>query len=198
MTATPDDLNALLGSRICHDLINPLGAISNGLELLAMAGAAHGPEMSLISESVENANARIRFFRVAFGAASPGQEIGRAEILSILGPLSSGKLIIDWQPETHPLRAEVKLAFLLIQCLETAMPWGGKIEVRRDDDGWHLAGRAERLKPLPGLWPVVSESAGRGDIDACHVHFPLAHRAAADLGRHLSVAEGAGQITLSF
>jgi len=47
----------LIGSRICHDLISPIGAITNGLELLNMAGEANGPEMSLIGESVGNASA---------------------------------------------------------------------------------------------------------------------------------------------
>ncbi|MEO1362985.1 MAG: hypothetical protein AAFU86_04320 [Pseudomonadota bacterium] len=77
------NLAALIGSRICHDLISPIGAINNGLELLNMAGASDGPEMELISESVENASARIRFFRMAYGAASD-QPVGRAEVVSIL------------------------------------------------------------------------------------------------------------------
>jgi histidine phosphotransferase ChpT len=63
------DLAALIGSRICHDLISPIGAIGNGVELLLMEASGKGPELSLISESVAAANARIRFFRVAFGAA---------------------------------------------------------------------------------------------------------------------------------
>ena len=71
------DLSALLGSRICHDLISPLGAIANGVELLQMSGAAASPEVALIAESVANANARIRFFRVAYGIASAGQRVGR-------------------------------------------------------------------------------------------------------------------------
>ena len=63
------DLNALLGSRICHDLISPIGAIGNGVELLIMDGATKGPEIALIAESVANASARIRFFRIGFGAS---------------------------------------------------------------------------------------------------------------------------------
>ena len=54
------NLSALIGSRICHDLISPIGAINNGLELLGMTTRQAGPEMALISESVENAAARIR------------------------------------------------------------------------------------------------------------------------------------------
>jgi histidine phosphotransferase ChpT len=115
------DLNALLGSRICHDLISPLGAIGNGVELLAMSGINAAPEIALISESVENANARIRFFRVAFGASSPGQMVGRPEIMSILNDMTKGgRLDIDWRPTDDVLRAQVKLAFLLLQCLESA------------------------------------------------------------------------------
>ena len=76
------DLAALLGSRICHDLISPIGAIGNGLELLMMDGSAAGPEMALISESVGNANARIRFFRVAYGLAQGNQRLGRVQSAS--------------------------------------------------------------------------------------------------------------------
>ncbi len=77
------DLAALLGSRICHDLISPLGAIGNGVELLAMSGQS-GPEMAMIEDSVRNANARIRFFRMAFGPASADQSASRTETLAIL------------------------------------------------------------------------------------------------------------------
>ncbi|MEP3017383.1 MAG: histidine phosphotransferase, partial [Tateyamaria sp.] len=54
------NLGALIGSRICHDLISPIGAINNGLELLGMSNEREGPELDLISESVGNASARIR------------------------------------------------------------------------------------------------------------------------------------------
>ena len=57
MSDTPD-LSALIGSRICHDLISPIGAIGNGVELLMMEGRA-GPEVALIAESVAAANAQI-------------------------------------------------------------------------------------------------------------------------------------------
>ena len=68
------DLAALIGSRICHDLISPIGAIGNGVELMMMDGTAKTPELALIAESVANANARIRYFRVAFGSAGADSE----------------------------------------------------------------------------------------------------------------------------
>ena len=57
MIPTSRHIAALLGSRICHDLISPIGAISNGVELMQMSGADSSPELALISESVESANA---------------------------------------------------------------------------------------------------------------------------------------------
>ncbi len=127
------DLNALVGSRICHDLISPLGAIGNGVELLAMSGSGDTPEMALISESVENANARIRFFRVAFGAASPGQRLGaagdRSRSWAATGKTSrlQDRLARDGRCE----RQDVKLAFLLMQCLETRCPGAAGSRSRR-------------------------------------------------------------------
>ena len=67
-----DNIAALIRSRICHDLISPIGAIGNGVELLTMSASAGGsPELDLIADSVHNANARIRFFRIAYGAVIP-------------------------------------------------------------------------------------------------------------------------------
>jgi histidine phosphotransferase ChpT len=62
------EIAALIASRICHDLISPIGAIGNGMELMALSSGQEqsSPELDLISQSVENANARIRFFRIGF------------------------------------------------------------------------------------------------------------------------------------
>lgn len=68
---TKPNINALIGSRICHDLINPLGAIGNGIELLSLSGMAASPEMTLVQDSVNNATARVKFLRLAFGDATP-------------------------------------------------------------------------------------------------------------------------------
>jgi histidine phosphotransferase ChpT len=95
MTERPD-LSALIGSRICHDLISPIGAIGNGVELMLMDGGAKSPELALISESVANANARIRFFRIAFGAAGGDTRIARTEVHTVLTEITKGsRLQID-------------------------------------------------------------------------------------------------------
>jgi Uncharacterized protein conserved in bacteria len=152
VTALDTTLASLVGSRICHDLISPIGAVNNGLELLSMSGEHTGPEMGLISESVESASARIRFFRVAFGAAGE-QRIGPAEVTSVLRHLyGESRLAIQWMPQSPVERVEVQLAFLALLCAETAMPYGGRVDISADDTGWTLLGSADRPNIDAELW----------------------------------------------
>ncbi len=198
MPDTPD-LVALLGSRICHDLISPLGAIGNGVELLMMDGSTIGPEIALISESVANANARIRFFRVAFGTSSGDQRIGRPEVLSILADLTrGGRLTVDWRGPADLPRREVKLAFLLIQCLETAMAFGGRITVDLLDGRWTLIGEATKLKLDADLWETLSNPAAKVDVTAARVHFALIPGELRRQNRNLTADIGPTQIKLGF
>ena len=198
MPDTPD-LVALLGSRICHDLISPIGAISNGVELLMMDGSTMGPEIALIAESVANANARIRFFRVAFGASGADQRLSKAEVLSILSDLTrGGRLTIDWRGPDDLPKPEVKLAFLLVQCLESAMAFGGRITVDQREGRWTLTGAAARLKLDADLWDLLSHPNAKANITAANVHFALIPRELTQQNRHLTSKLEATEIALSF
>ncbi|MFC7704935.1 histidine phosphotransferase family protein [Plastorhodobacter daqingensis] len=198
MTVAPD-LSALLASRICHDLISPLGAIGNGLELMRMAGTTRGPEADLIAESVLSASARIRFFRVAFGAAALGQRMGRPEILSILADMTAGsRLRIDWQPMGDLPRHEVRLAFLLLQCLETAMPYGGAITVTCEGGMWEMTGLAPRLRIETDLWDGLEDPSLAPPPAAAQVHFALVPPELRAQGRSLRVETTETRIRLRY
>jgi histidine phosphotransferase ChpT len=198
MFDTPD-LIALLGSRICHDLISPIGAISNGVELLMMDGGSMGPEIALIAESVANANARIRFFRVAFGSSGPDQRIGRTEVVSILSDLTrGGRLTIEWRCAEDLPRREVKLAFLIIQCIETAMAFGGRILVDQQNGKWTITGSAAKLKLDQTLWDGLANSTGSSDLTAAQVHFALVPIELRSQNRTLAADIGPTEIRMSF
>jgi histidine phosphotransferase ChpT len=193
------DLAALIGSRICHDLISPIGAIGNGVELLMMDGAEKTPELALIAESVASANARIRFFRIAFGSAGGDQRIARGEVAGILADMTrGGRLVIDWTGPTDLSRREVKLVFLLLQCLETAMAYGGKVRVDHGDTGWVMQAEASRLKIDPALWEVLTEPYPPAEIGAGQVHFALVPEELARQGKRLVTDLGSSTIRLSF
>ena len=199
MTDKPD-LTALLGSRICHDLISPIGAIGNGVELLMMDGGTGGPEMALIVDSVANANARIRFFRVAFGSTGGSdQRIGLQEVKSTLSDLTrGGRTTISWTSGADLSRREVKLAFLSIQCLESAMPQGGRMTIEKGDTRWTLRAEAARLKLDPELWEVLSNPAAHPDIGPAQVHFVLLRDELTRQHRRLTTELAEGEIRMSF
>ncbi|WP_428540104.1 histidine phosphotransferase family protein [Profundibacter sp.] len=196
---TQSTIAALIGSRICHDLISPLGAIGNGVELLGMAGSVDGPEMALISESVASANARIRFFRIAFGAAGSGAMVGLSEITSILRDMgAAGRVQYDWNSENSLPRSEVKLAFLLIQCFESAMAFGGTVKVRQGPDGWRLACTADKMNIDPQKWEMLVSPINKVDLSPSDVHFALVPDAVQQAGRALKTDLREGTIALSF
>ncbi len=193
------DLAALIGSRICHDLISPIGAIGNGVELMMMDRAAASPELALIAESVASANARIRFFRVAFGAAGGDQRIARGEVVAILTDMTrGGRLQVEWTSPPELARREVKLAFLLLQCLETAMAWGGRVRITRTADGWLMEGAATRLRIDPALWEVLTERHAPPEIAAGQVHFALVPGELQTQSRRLVAELGETSIRLTF
>ncbi len=198
MQNTTPDLAALIGSRICHDLISPIGAINNGLELLGMSGDASGPELSLITESVENASARIRFFRLAFGAASE-QPVAVQDVRSVLRDMTRGsKLRVAWQNETPAPRSDVRIAFLAEQCLETAMPYGGDITIAQDANGWSLRGVSEKFKADPELWSMLADGHIAHDIAPAHVHFALTSLHCRTENRRLRTEIGSDGISIRF
>lgn len=195
-----DNVNiaTLIGSRICHDLISPVGAINNGLELLGMAGAVDGPELELISDSVGNANARIRFFRVAFGAAGE-QGLGRAEVVSVLEDLSKGgRLKYQWSPAEAVSRAEVRIAFLAALCLETALPYGGSVEFTKLGDSWKLSGTGRKVNLDADLWSWLTDGSGLTKITPALVQFALLPELAKELGRSVAFTHDETSISLTF
>lgn len=197
MPDTSDTLATLIGSRICHDLISPVGAITNGLELMELSGGMEGPELELITDSVHNAGAKIRFFRIAYGMASD-QMIGRLEVVSVLNDISKGgRLVYEWMPEEAHSRADVRLVFLALQCCETAMPYGGTVVIARYDDRWVLNCETRKLNLDPDLWRAV-----RGDLPVdgtmpAHVQFALLPRAARELGRAVALDHDETTLTLT-
>ena len=88
MTAASLDLASLLCSRLCHDMLSPVGALTNGLELLA---DEKDPEMrqrcfELLEQSAKTSANKLKFFRLAFGAAG-----GFGDMV----PVSEARSLID-------------------------------------------------------------------------------------------------------
>ena len=125
------DLAALLCSRVCHDIISPVGAINNGLELLDEGGADEDA-MKLIRQSARNASARLQFARIAFGAAgSAGMMIDTGDAESVaIAFLKNEKPELIWNGVRALLpKNKVKLLLNLLLVANAAIPRGGRLVV---------------------------------------------------------------------
>lgn len=140
-TLAPTDLElaALLSSKICHDVIGPVGAIYNGLEIL---DEDDDPEtksyaLDVIRNVTETASAKLQFARFAFGASgSAGSliDLSTAEQIS-RGYVGQKKHKLVWSGESgHMAKDKVKLLLNLIAGAVTALPRGGEIRVSLQGD----------------------------------------------------------------
>jgi histidine phosphotransferase ChpT len=193
------DLAALVGSRICHDLISPIGAIGNGVELLALTDGDTGAEMELINESVQNASARIRYFRIAYGAASENQLVGRAEVLSILAAIArGGRINYIWKIDGDRPRRLVRCALLMLQAVESALPLGGDVQITLDGDSWVIRGEGPRLAVDQELWNNLLSPQVGFQYTAAHVQFALLPGVLAEAGRRMQFKHGSDHLVVRF
>lgn len=198
-TLSPADLAALLCSRVCHDIISPVGAINNGLELLDEGGADEDA-MNLIRQSAQNASARLQFARIAFGAAgSAGMQIdtGDAEAVATAF-LRNEKPELTWTGARALLpKNKVKLLLNLILIANAAIPRGGKIAVKLEDletqPRFTLSSSGPMLRVPPKFLELHSGNRPEEPIDAHSVQpyytLLLAHEANMEITIHATAEE---------
>lgn len=198
MTQDTLTLARLIGSRICHDIISPVGAIANGMELIELGGAAGSPEMSLISDSVAGANARIRFYRIALGLASSEQMIGPSEITGVLSDFyKDTRLDCAWEAAGDVPRDAAQAVFLALLCAGAAMPSGGQLSVQRDGSDWRITGAADTIRFHAPLWEML-DGAENTSVQPSEVQFAMLPACTAALGRDLGYETDDTSVTIRF
>jgi histidine phosphotransferase ChpT len=134
------DLAALVASRVCHDVISPVGAIVNGLEILEdeKDEGMRGFAFDLIKKSAAQASARLQFCRIAFGAAGSAAaqlDLGDAEQVA-RGFVEDQKTTLVWETPRQLLpKNKVKLLLNLVLVAATTIPRGGEIRVTSSGEG---------------------------------------------------------------
>lgn len=180
MTATPAaidalDLAALLCSRVCHDLISPVGAIVNGLEVYEEDNDEETKTfaLELIKKSARTASARLQFCRLAFGAAgSAGAEIdlGDAEAMA-RGFIEDDKVKLTWKlPRLLLPKNRVKLLLNMLIIAGQTIPRGGTLVVDPEgtgsDTSFRITARGLNARvplAIPGL---LAGAGGDKPVDA--------------------------------
>jgi histidine phosphotransferase ChpT len=133
------EFSALMVSRVCHDLVGPLGAVVNGLEVLEdeRDAAMREDALKLVASSANQALARIQFMRIAFGAAgSAGAELDLNEVGRLVsGLLDGGKVTLEWNvPQAHWAKNWAKLLMNATLLGADCLPRGGTVRVEASAD----------------------------------------------------------------
>ncbi len=163
------DLAALLSSRVCHDVISPVGAIINGLEVLEEERDAEmrGHALALIKSSASEASARLQFCRLAFGAAgSKGAAIDTGDAEHVARQLfADERTRMEWKlPRVLMAKNKVKLLLNLCLIADMAIPRGGALTISGEGEGDEISFRVEAKGPNARLAPEVTRLlAGESD-----------------------------------
>ena len=199
------ELAALLCSRVCHDLISPVGAIVNGLEVME-----DNPDeetktfaLELIKKSTASASTRLQFCRLAFGAAgSAGAQIDTGDAESVArGFLEDGKTKLDWGvPRVLLAKNRVKLLLNLLIIAGQAIPRGGNLSVQPDGNGDTMGFRIMANGPnsrVPGPAAAILDGSSEHAVDAHAVQPYYTGLLAKNCGLALSLTAEGENIVLS-
>ncbi|HVT56335.1 MAG TPA: histidine phosphotransferase family protein [Xanthobacteraceae bacterium] len=199
------DLAALLCSRVCHDVISPVGAIVNGLEVLADEKDDSMKEIALdlIKKSAVQASARLQFARLAFGAAgSAGAQIDLGDAAEVAkGFLEDDRLKLEWNlPRALLPKNRVKLLLNLLMIGATAIPRGGKLKVEPVGEGETMGFRLSAEGPNSRVPPHAGEllaGTPAQTLDAHHIQPFYAGMIARAAGLNVAIAPEGEPIVLT-
>lgn len=202
MTISPVDYASLLCSRLCHDLLSPVGALNNGLELLAdeTDPAMRQRCMELLAESARVSANKLKFFRLAFGAAGGfGDMVDSREARAAVEGLvaDSKRTTLGWFVEAAALpKPAAKVLLNLAMIGNEALVRGGSLDIGAEDGaGGHLEIvikiEGPRIILDPDLRRTLTEGSGAEGVTTRNAAAYLVHALAASSGGVVQVSEPA-------
>jgi histidine phosphotransferase ChpT len=183
----------LLNARLCHELVSPVGAINNGVELLDEDDPEFVKDaIQLIGQSARKAGQRLQFYRFAYGssAAAGGNAVGAGKALAD-GLLEGSKLRGEWTQEACALSNEwQRLACNMLVLATETLPRGGTVSVRSAASGGvEIVASGDAVGVSPELRAALDIAAPAAALTSRTVHAYFTARLAALLEAVLSFAE---------
>jgi histidine phosphotransferase ChpT len=201
-----DDIEfaAFMVSRVCHDLVGPLGAVVNGLEVMEdeRDAAMRADALKIVTSSALQALAKLQFLRIAFGAAgSAGAELDIGEVGRLVGGLlEGGKVQLTWNaPHINWPKNWAKLLMNAALLGADCLPRGGQLHVEVSTDPAAPAFKIVATSPYARLQEEVA-NAVRGEeahLDARGIQPFLTHKLSRDLNAGLTLTARDGAVELA-
>jgi len=188
----------LLASRLCHELISPVGAINNGVELMGEDDPEFAKQAAaLIAQSAKKAGARLQFYRFAYGAGGTGAGTPPPKEL-VAALLDGGKVTCDWTASLDALPVEwQKLACNLALLAAEMLPRGGKVSLAAVGKGIEAVASGEAVNLTGELKAALGPHSDPAAIGARTVHGYFTACYARHLGAKLTLAESDQRATFT-
>ncbi len=194
----------VLASKICHDLINPIGAINNGLEFMEDMGPDAGPEArELIAYSASQATAKLQAFRYAYGAGGADGNIKISDIHKTIDNIVmlDKKITQDWDPNASLGTASHKEAFCkILACgLLLAIEWlprGGKITAKAEGDNVIIKCDGTDAGPRGHALEALALSIAFESVEPKDVHAVMTGLMAKEYGFTISATPGIAEFRI--
>ena len=200
------DLASLLCSRLCHDLMSPVGALNNGIELLADEDdpAMREKCLELLEDSARASANKLKFFRLAFGAAGGfGEDVdtheARAALKGVFGV--ERRLEIVWEVAEDRLpKGAINLLLNLALLAGDALVRGGRLDIgaesREHEIELVIRGEGPRILLDPALRQTLATGMSDGTVEPRAAGAWLAHSLAADAGGTIQLSDPSSEALL--
>lgn len=202
--ALPVRVVELLSSRICHDLVSPVAAISNGIELLGELGAdGLQDSMGLLAHASRQASVRLQAFRLAYGAGgSEALVSGKMIYESFMNYVESDKVKLEWDlmnavPEEDLNPGFFKILFNAMLFARECLIRGGTVAVTKDGMSMTVTATGETVTVREGMTEALRGEMAVADLTPKTVHAYVTHAFSEHFGFPLTLTQGDNTISIT-
>lgn len=187
----------LISSRICHDLVGPVGAVNAGAELMGDDGVSDDEALALMRKSGLEAARRLQLFRLAFGRAGSSADTLAMREAAKQTYAAEGKVSLDW-PDLPIDPSHGRIVLNMVMLAREALPFGGTLSVMRDSGKVTVLGEGKRAALRPEIMNVLEKEVSTDALDPRNVQAFFLRKLAKLGGGVLSVLQQDGNIALIY
>ena len=173
----PTRISEILISKICHDLVSPVGAVNNGIEFLADMGADGLQDgLGLIEHSAKQASVRLQLFRMCYGAGgSDAKTTGKMVYETFQNYIAGTKTSMQWDlmndiPDQDLPAGFLKTLLNAMVFVQESLPRGGVVAISMSDDHMVVTGTGDMIKPKEDSVEALSGNIDTKEISPKSVH----------------------------
>ena len=187
----------IMASKICHDIISPVGAIANGIEIMEELGPDAGEDVTqLISHSATQASAKLKTLRLAYGLGGSDSSIIPEDVHKIFGDFIAGenRVTQNWDPNAdlgiEPQTGFSKILICTLLLAIEALPKGGEISVQKEDDQTTVVtAQGDNAQFREGYISALKQETSENNIEPQHTHAYITGLLASHYGFTIDVDE---------